>query len=171
MGTSVILLPLHNPVHLAEDVITLDLVSKGIIILGVGLGYQEADFRAFEVPVGQRVGRFEEGVEVIRHCWSGEPFSFHGEYHQLENLHIRPSPFQQSAPPLWIGASTPPGARRAGRMADGFVAGPSTDLASTTKAGGEPTGRRRRCGRGREPLVALMRDAWVAETRAEAEEV
>ena len=77
VGTSVILLPLHNPVHLAEDVITLDLVSKGRIILGVGLGYQDADFRAFEVPVRQRVGRFEEGVEIIRHCWSGEPFSFH----------------------------------------------------------------------------------------------
>ena len=146
VGTSVILLPLHNPVHLAEDVITLDLVSKGRIILGVGLGYQEADFRAFEVPVGQRVGRFEEGVEIIRHCWSGEPFSFHGEYHQLENLHIRPSPFQQPAPPLWIGASTLPGARRAGRMADGFVAGPSTDLASTielveTILGGGGAGR------------------------------
>ena len=108
VGTSIILLPLHNPAHLAEDVITLDLVSKGRIILGVGLGYQEADFRAFEVPVRQRVGRFEEGVEIIRHCWSGEPFSFHGEHHQLENLHIGPSPFQQPASPLWIGASTLP---------------------------------------------------------------
>ena len=75
VGTSVILLPLHNPVHLAEDVITLDLVSKGRIILGVGLGYQDADFRAFEVPARQRVGRFEEGLEIIRHCWSGKPFS------------------------------------------------------------------------------------------------
>ena len=70
-------------------------------------------------------------MEIIRYCWSGEPFYFHGEYHQLENLHIRPSPFQQPAPPLWIGASVPAGARRAGRMADGFVAGPSTNLANT----------------------------------------
>jgi probable F420-dependent oxidoreductase len=169
VGTSVILLPLHNPVHLAEDVITLDLVSKGRIILGVGLGYQEADFRAFEVPVRQRVGRFEEGVEVIRHCWSGEPFSFHGEYHQLENLHIRPSPYQEPTPPLWIGASTPPGARRAGRMADGFVAGPSTDLANTIEL--VETYREAAVRAGREPLVALMRDAWVAESRAEAEAV
>jgi probable F420-dependent oxidoreductase len=169
VGTSVILLPLHNPVHLAEDVITLDLVSKGRIILGVGLGYQEADFRAFEVPMRQRVGRFEEGIEVIRHCWSGEPFSFHGEYHQLENLHIRPSPFQQPAPPLWIGASTLPGARRAGRMADGFVAGPSTDLANTIEL--VETYREAAVRAGREPLVALMRDAWVAESRAEAKAV
>ena len=169
VGTSVILLPLHNPVHLAEDVTTLDLVSKGRIILGVGLGYQEADFRAFEVPVRQRVGRFEEGVEIIRRCWSGETFSFHGEYHQLENLRITPSPFQQPAPPLWIGASTLPGARRAGRMADGFVAGPSTDLANTVEL--VDTYREAAAREGREPMVCLMRDAWVAETRAEAERV
>ena len=169
VGTSVILLPLHNPVHLAEDVITLDLVSKGRIILGVGLGYQEADFRAFEVPVRQRVGRFEEGLEIIRHCWRGEPFSFHGEYHQLENLHITPSPYQKPSPPLWIGASTLPGARRAGRMADGFVVGPSTNLPNTIEL--VETYRQAAARAGREPLVALMRDAWVAETRAEAEEV
>ena len=61
VGTSVTLLPLHDTVRLEEDVITLDLVSKVRIILGVGLGYQEADFRAFEIPVPQRVGRSEEG--------------------------------------------------------------------------------------------------------------
>lgn len=169
VGTSVILLPLHNPVHLAEDVITLDLVSKGRIILGVGLGYQEADFRAFEVPVRQRVGRFEEGIEIIRRCWSGEPFSFHGEFHRLENLHITPSPYQDPAPPLWIGASTTPGARRAGLMADGFVAGPSTDLDNTIEL--VQTYREAAEAAGREPLVCLMRDTWVAETRAEAVEV
>ena len=169
LGTSVILLPLHNPVRLAEDVITLDLVSKGRIILGVGLGYQEADFRAFQIPRRQRVGRFEEGVEIIRHCWSGEPFSFHGEFHQLENLHIRPRPYQVPAPPLWIGASTPPGARRAGRIADGFVAGPSTDMASTIELA--ESYRQAALEAGREPVVALMRDAWVAETRTEASEV
>ena len=169
VGTSVILLPLHNPVHLAEDVITLDLVSKGRIILGVGLGYQDADFRAFEVPIRQRVGRFEEGVEIIRQCWTGEPFSFHGEYHHLENLHVTPSPYQDPAPPLWIGAGTPPGARRAGRMADGFVATPSIDLASAVELSDiyRATARRN----DREPRVVLMRDAWVASTRAEAEEV
>ena len=169
VGTSVILLPLHNPVHVAEDVITLDQVSKGRVILGVGLGYQEADFRAFEVPLRQRVGRLEEGVEIIRHCWSGEPFSFHGEYHQLENLHITPSPYQQPAPPLWIGASTAPGARRAGRMADGFVATPSVDLATTVELA--DVYREAAAREGREPVVALMRDAWVAETSAEADEV
>ena len=77
VGTSVILLPLHHPVHLAEDVTTLDIVSKGRIILGVGLGYQPADFQAFGVPMSERVGRFEESLEIMRRSWSGEEFSFH----------------------------------------------------------------------------------------------
>ncbi len=64
VGTSVILLPLHHPVHLAEDVITLDIVSKGRVILGVGIGYQAADFRAFAVPMEHRVALFEESVEI-----------------------------------------------------------------------------------------------------------
>ena len=169
VGTSVILLPLHNPVQVAEDVITLDQVSKGRIILGVGLGYQDADFRAFEVPIRQRVGRFEEGVEIIRHCWSGEPFSFYGEYHRLENLRITPKPYQDPAPPLWIGASTPPGARRAGRMADGFVATPSVDMATTIELA--DIYREAAAREGRDPVVVLMRDAFVAETRADAEAV
>ena len=169
VGTSVILLPLHNPVRLAEDAVTLDLVSKGRVILGVGLGYQEADFNAFEVPIRQRVGRFEEGVEIIRHCWSGEPFSFHGEYHRLENLHVTPGPYQEPSPPLWIGASTPPGARRAGRMADGFVATPSIDL--TTAVELADIYRDAAAQEGRDPVVVMMRDAWVSETSAEAAEV
>src|ERR671926_1889819 len=64
VGTTVILLPLHHPVRIAEDVITLDLVSKGRVVLGVGVGYQAADFRAFGVPMEHRAALFEEGVEI-----------------------------------------------------------------------------------------------------------
>jgi len=70
VGSSVILLPLHNPLQVAEDVITLDIVSKGRVTLGVGLGYQPADFRAFDIPIKERVSRLEEGVAIIRGCWS-----------------------------------------------------------------------------------------------------
>jgi probable F420-dependent oxidoreductase len=166
VGTSVILLPLHHPVRLAEDVITLDLVSKGRVILGVGIGYQAADFQAFAVPMEHRVALFEEGVEIIRKCWSGEPFSFHGAHYTLENVHIHPRPFQTPAPPLWIGASVPAAARRAGRLGDAFVATPSTDLESTMRLVGAY--RQAALEAGRQPQVILMRDAWVAQTRAEA---
>ena len=87
LGTSVILLPLHHPVHLAEDVITLDIVSRGRFILGVGLGYQPVDFRTFDIAIEQRVSRFEEEIEIIRQCWSGERFSFSGEHFNLDEPH------------------------------------------------------------------------------------
>ena len=169
VGTSVILLPLHDPVHLAEDVLTLDVVSRGRIILGVGIGYQAADFQAFDVPMDDRVTLFEEGVEIIRQCWTGEPFSFHGKHHHLHDVRVRPGPYQQPSPPLWIGASTFSGARRAGRLADAFVAGPSTNLERTLRL--VDSYRRAALEAGRQPQVVLMRDAWVAPSRAEAEEV
>jgi probable F420-dependent oxidoreductase len=166
VGTSVMLLPLHHPVHVAEDVITLDIVSKGRVILGVGIGYQAADFQAFAVPMEHRVALFEEGVDIIRKCWSGEPFSYHGRHYTLEGIQIRPRPFQSPAPPLWIGASVPAAARRAGRLGDAFVATPSTDLESTVRL--VDAYRQAAVTAGRQPQVVLMRDAWVAETHAEA---
>ena len=169
VGTSVILLPLHHPVQLAEDVVTLDIVSRGRIILGVGLGYQPADFRAFGIPMESRVGLLEEGMEVIRNCWTGKPFSFSGKHFQLDDVQVPPAPFQNPSPPMWIGASAPRGARRAGRIADGFVAGPRTDLDSPIRL--VETYKQAAIRAGREPQVVLMRDAWVASSRAEAEKV
>src|SRR6185369_5799072 len=100
VGTSVILLPLHHPVRIAEDVITLDLVSKGRVTLGVGIGYQPADFQAFGVPIEHRAAIFEESLQILRHCWSGEPFSFKGRHYTLQDVQVRPRPFQRPAPPV-----------------------------------------------------------------------
>ena len=169
VGTSVILLPLHHPVHVAEDVITLDLVSKGRIILGVGIGYQPSDFAAFAVPMEHRLALFEESVEILRQCWTGERFSFRGKHYVLDDVQIRPRPFQPGGPPLWIGASVPAAVRRAGRIADAFVCTPSTNLEGTRRLVGLYTEAARDAGR--RPQVVLMRDAWVAPTRAEAEAV
>ena len=169
VGTSVILLPLHHPVRVAEDVITLDLVSKGRVILGVGIGYQADDFRAFAVPMAERAARFEESVEIIRRCWTGERFSFKGTHYRLDDVQITPRPFQSPGPPLWIGASVPAAARRAGRLGDGFVGTPSTSLASATRLADIYKEAARDAGRPAE--VVQMRDAWVATTRAEADRV
>src|SRR6267378_143956 len=167
VGTSVILLPLHHPVHVAEDAVTLDLVSKGRLIVGVGIGYQPADFRAFAVPMEHRMALFEESVEIMRLCWSGEEFSFKGKHYTLEDVRIQPRPFQASGPPLWFGASVPAAARRAGRLADGFVGTPSTSLANATALADIYKEAARKAGR--VPEVIQMRDAWVAPTRADAD--
>jgi probable F420-dependent oxidoreductase len=169
VGTSVILLPLHHPVRVAEDVITLDLVSRGRVVLGVGIGYQPADFRAFGVPMEHRMARFEESIDILRLCWAGEPFSFRGKHYTLEDVQVCPRPFQRPGPPLWIGASVPAAARRAGRVADGFVGTPSTSLENATRLADVYRQTAREAGR--EPEVIQMRDAWVAATRAEADTV
>ena len=169
VGTSVILLPLHHPVRVAEDVITLDLVSKGRVVLGVGIGYQPDDFRAFSVPMEHRMALFEESVEILRLCWAGEPFSFRGKHYTLEDIQIRPRPYQKSGPPLWIGASVDAAARRAGRIADGFVGTPSTGMANATRLADVYKDAARQAKRPAE--VIQMRDAWVAATRAEADAV
>ncbi|HUG35721.1 MAG TPA: LLM class flavin-dependent oxidoreductase, partial [Candidatus Limnocylindrales bacterium] len=169
VGTSVILLPLHHPVRVAEDAITLDIVSRGRLTLGVGIGYQPADFRAFSVPMEHRVGRFEESVEILRRCWAGERFSFKGAHYSIEDVEIRPRPVQQPSIPLWFGGSVPAAARRAGRLADGFVGTPSTSLDNTTSL---IDAYRQAAHQASRPVeIVLMRDAWVAETPAEAEKV
>ena len=169
VGTSVILLPLHHPVRVAEDVITLDLVSKGRVVLGVGIGYQPADFRAFNVPMEHRMARFEESVEILRRCWTGERFSFHGVHYTLDDVQVTPRPYQRPGPPLWIGASVPAAARRAGRVADGFVGTPSTSLENATRLAEIYAHAAREAGRA--PEIVQMRDAWVASSRAEADAV
>ena len=95
---------------------------------------------------------FEESVEIMRLCWAGEAFSFKGKHYTLEDVQIRPRPFQASGPPLWFGASVPAAARRAGRLADGFVGTPSTSLANATEladiykeAAAKASGRPRSC--------------------------
>jgi probable F420-dependent oxidoreductase len=169
VGTSVILLPLHHPVKLAEDAITLDLVSKGRFILGVGIGYQPADFNAFDIPMDERRQRFEEGFEILRHAFAGEPFSYRGKHYTLDNIRVTPKPYRKGGPPLWIGGSIVAAAQRAGRIADGFVGTPSTGMANATQLTDAYQEAARAAGRPSQ--VVQMRDAWVAKSRKEADEV
>ena len=170
IGTSVILLPLHHPVQVAEDVITLDIVSRGRVILGVGLGTGlDVDQKPFGVPKAHRIGRFEESIEILRKCWGGEPFSFHGDHYTIENVQVFPKPIQRPGPRLWIGANSAPGVRRAARLADAFLTGPNVSLETVGQLVKDY--REEAAGAEREPQVVLMRHAWVAQTRAEAEAV
>ncbi len=161
IGTSVLLLPLHHPLRVAEDAVTLDIVSGGRLALGVGLGYQEDDFRAFGVEKKHRVGLFEEGVALLRHAWTGEQFSHQGKHFNIDDVRVLPRPIQRPGPPLWIGGWVPAAVERAGRLGDAIVLGPSMPLAETRELA--------RCYRaaadkaGRKPEIILMRDAWVAD--------
>ncbi|HSU04580.1 MAG TPA: LLM class flavin-dependent oxidoreductase, partial [Acetobacteraceae bacterium] len=119
LGTAVVVLPWHNPVLIAEQAATLDLLSGGRLDLGVGKGYRAAEFAGFCIPQHEATERFDEAIEVIRKAWtSGGRFSHHGKRWHYDNILVEPEPVQRPHPPLWLAAGSPDSIRRAAR--DGF---------------------------------------------------
>jgi len=121
IGTAVMLLPFHNPVRLAEDAATVDVISGGRFELGVGTGYKLEEFEGFATLKKERGGRTNEGLEIIRRLWEGETLTFKGKYYEVNRVRITPEPIQKPRPPIWVGGFTPPALRRAARYADGFI--------------------------------------------------
>jgi alkanesulfonate monooxygenase SsuD/methylene tetrahydromethanopterin reductase-like flavin-dependent oxidoreductase (luciferase family) len=111
---------LHNPVHLAKSLSTLDQLSRGRIEIGVGTGGRARPFPAFGVDPHRYVARFTEGVKVMKALWTEPLATLHGEFWQLENAAMEPKPFQKPYPRLWFGGASEPALRRAVRMGDGF---------------------------------------------------
>ena len=116
IGTSVLLLPFHDPLRVAEDAATVDILSGGRLDLGIGLGYRMEEFEVFGFPRRQRPSRFEEHLAILRTPWSGEPFTHAGRYRRIDRpLRVTPSPLQRPHPPIWCAASSIPAAQRAAR--------------------------------------------------------
>jgi len=116
LGTAVVVLPWHNPVLIAEQAATLDLLTGGRFDFGVGKGYRKAEFDAFCIPLEEAGERFDEAIEVIRKAWTSEErFSHHGKRWNFENILVEPAPLQQPHPPLWLAAGSPDSIRRAAR--------------------------------------------------------
>ncbi len=116
ISTDVALLPLYHPIRLAEEMAILDHISHGRMELGIGMGYVPHEFKAFGVPLKNRVSKTEEGIEILRLAWGDEPFSFHGKRYQLDDVDVHPKPVQPGGPPLWIAAMSTAGALRAARF-------------------------------------------------------
>ena len=104
LGTSIFLLPLHHPVMVAEYISTLDNLSGGKVLFGVGQGYREKEFNSFGIDLRQRRSRLVEAVDVIRELWTGEPVTFHGKHFHLDQVISRPTPVQRPGPPILMGA-------------------------------------------------------------------
>ncbi len=124
LGTNLVLLPLHNPVELAEVGAFLDVITGGRFLLGVGLGYRTEEFAVFGVAMAERVSRLTEGVEIIRRLWTEDRVRHKGRHWQLDGISIRPRPLQQPRPPILVGSQVPAGIARAARIADGWLVVP-----------------------------------------------
>lgn len=116
LGTAVVVLPWHNPVLIAEQAATLDLLSGGRMDFGVGRGYRQAEFDGFCIPIEESTERFDEAMEIIRKAWTSPGrFSHHGKRWHYENIVVEPEPLQRPHPPLWLAAGSHDSIRRAAR--------------------------------------------------------
>ena len=116
LGTAVVVLPWHNPVLIAEQVATLDLLTGGRVDFGVGKGYRKAEFDGFCIPIDEATERFDEAMEIIRKAWTTEGrFCHHGKRWHYENIVVEPEPLQRPHPPLWLAAGSHDSIRRAAR--------------------------------------------------------
>ncbi len=121
IGTGLLLAPLFEPIRLAEDAAVVDLISRGRLVLGLGLGWRDEEFEVLGVPLRERVGRLEDTIAVLRQAWAGEPVTG-GPVVGYPAPYVTPGPSRPGGPPIWLGAISEPAVRRAGRMADGFMA-------------------------------------------------
>ena len=147
LGTGVLLAPMFDPLHLAEDAATVDLISNGRLILGLGIGWRAEEFDGFGVATRERGSRLEATITVLRQAWSDGFVTGDGRHFRYDGLNVTPKPARTDGVPIWIGAGAEAAVRRAGRVANGYFAGPSS-----------PESVARRIGWAREEAVAAGRN-------------
>ena len=171
IGTGVLILPLHNPIRVAEDTAVVDNLSGGRFILGVALGYRKEEFDGFGIPMNQRPSRMEEGIDVIVKSWTENNFSYEGMRYRFHNLNITPKPVQRPHIPIYIGVQEEPAITRAGRLGYPLLIGPGRTMQmirdminiyndAARKAGENPNGTEH----------ILLREVYIAEDKKKANE-
>ena len=120
LATSVIVAPQHHPLWLAKAFGSLDLLSRGRLTLGVGVGWSEAEYDALDRSVHDRGRRLDEIIEILRRSWRDDPVSYHGDAYDFHEMRVMPKPAHQI--PIWVGGSSEPAYQRAVRLGDGFHA-------------------------------------------------
>jgi probable F420-dependent oxidoreductase len=124
IGSDIAILPLYDPVRVAEDGAVLDVISNGRLDFGVGLGYRPEEYRGYGLDLKRRGGRADEALQIIRRLWQGETVIFHGKHFHIDGAKLSPPPVQQPNPPIWVGGFSKAATRRAARYGDGYI-GPS----------------------------------------------
>ncbi len=120
LGTGVMILPQRHPAYVAKEMATLDVLSGGRAILGVGIGWLAEEFATVGIPFSERVARTEESIPAIRSLWRDEPEPFEGRFYRWDAVESNPKPVQQPGVPIVVGGHVEGAARRAARLADGF---------------------------------------------------
>ncbi len=170
LNAGVVLLPLLSPLHVAEEFATLDVMSGGKIILGVGLGYRDVEFKAFGVPRAERARRFEDNLIALRRLRTEDKVTMTAKsgHFELDDASCLPKPLQKPHPPIWVGANADPAIARAARLGDCWYIGPGVEIATVERQ--MALYRRALDGAGK-PFPAelpMRREVFVAKSRDEA---
>lgn len=128
IALSILLTTLLPPVEVAEIGATLDVISDGRFICGVGIGYREVEYDAFGVPLTERVRRFEQNLEILKRLWTEERVTYHAPHCRLDDATLTLRPIQKPRPPIWMAANADSAVRRAARLADTWVINPHAKL-------------------------------------------
>jgi alkanesulfonate monooxygenase SsuD/methylene tetrahydromethanopterin reductase-like flavin-dependent oxidoreductase (luciferase family) len=157
-----------SPLHVAEEFATLDVISGGKIILGVGLGYRDVEFKAFGVPRTQRARRFEANLVAVRRLWTEDKVRMKADHFELDEASCLPKPLQRPHPPIWVGANADRAVERAARLGDCWYIGPGVATATVER---QMELYRRALDAAGKPFPAelpMRREVFVAKTRDEA---
>ncbi|WP_436924226.1 LLM class flavin-dependent oxidoreductase [Halosimplex amylolyticum] len=170
--TSVLILPLYHPLHVAQRAAMLDNISGGRLTLGVGLGYVEEEFEAFGVPMDERAGRMIEGIQFIDEFLSSEePISYECPFFEVEDWQPLPKTIQEPRPSLWIGGWGPKQIRRSVQFSDAWVPGVVADLGIVEDRKNQQREHVEETDQDWESMDhPLMREAVIAETEEEVME-
>jgi len=133
LGTGVIILPQRNPLVLAKELASVDVVSKGRLIFGLGAGYLEPEFRALAAPFEDRGAVTDEAIEAVKALWTMEKPVYQGRFFSFEGIDSQPRPVQRPHPPIVVGGMSRSAARRAARYGNGWF-GFLTDIEATTRS-------------------------------------
>ena len=168
LKTSVLLLPLLNPVEVAENIATLDHLTHGRLTLGVAIGYRDEELQVVGLSRRDRVAKFEESLHVMKRLWAGEEVMLHGKYVSLPGARLGFLPYQQPHPPIEIGAQSQGAVRRAARLADGVFMGPQVAWRDIKTLVDVYKQERHRAGHSQMGMIGASRSLIVGRDKADA---
>jgi len=166
IGTAVVVLPFHNPLRLAEDAATLDILSNGRLDLGIGRGYQPGEFRGFGVDAETSKKRYAEIVDILKLAWTGEPFSYEGEHYSVPELRVSPKPVQPGGPPILHAVVSAPSFVERGERGDRIITSPTFSPLGLVKRNFDAY-REALIENGHDPAdfdVPFMQQTWVGDS-------
>lgn len=165
LNTGVLILPLHDPLQVAEQVAVVDEISGGRAVLCVGVGWNAFEYGALNVPFRERGARMEEGLKVLKLLWQNENTAFDGQFYKFPQLTMYPRPIQPGGPELWVAGDMEKSVERAARLGDAWMCGASAELGQAAKMLGI---FRATCAAENKPANWILRRfAWIKPTRQE----